>query len=41
MATGNGGTAVIRWKARYIRVAIALAAFATVAIAGGAGARWT
>jgi hypothetical protein len=32
--------AVIRWKTRYMRVALAVAAFLSVAIASGAGARW-
>jgi hypothetical protein len=38
---GHGGTAVIRWKVRYMRVAVAVAAFASIAIASGAGARWS
>jgi hypothetical protein len=31
---------VIRWNARFMRVAVAVAAFASLAIASGAGARW-
>ncbi len=31
---------MIRWKARYMRAAVAVAAFAALAIASGAGARW-
>jgi hypothetical protein len=32
---------VIRWNVRFIRIAIALGAFASLAIASGAGARWS
>jgi hypothetical protein len=32
---------VIRWNPRLIRVAIALGAFVSLAIASGAGARWS
>jgi hypothetical protein len=32
--------AVIRWNASFFRVAVAIAAFASLAIASGAGARW-
>ena len=31
---------MIRWKTRYMRAAVALAAFAALAVASGAGARW-
>lgn len=31
---------MIRWSPRLIRIAIALGAFASLVIAGGAGARW-
>jgi hypothetical protein len=33
--------AVIRWKMRYLRVAIALGALASFLVASGAGARWS
>jgi hypothetical protein len=32
---------VIRWKVRYMRWAVVLAAFASIAIGSGAGARWS
>jgi hypothetical protein len=38
--TSQEVAAVIRWKTRYMRVAVAVAAFLSVAIASGAGARW-
>ena len=37
---GLGGSAVIRWKVKYVRVALALGALLSVAVASGAGARW-
>jgi hypothetical protein len=35
-----GGSAVIRWNARLVRVAMVLGAFAALAIDAGAGLRW-
>jgi hypothetical protein len=35
-----GGTLLIRWNASVFRVVIAVAAFVTLAIGSGAGARW-
>jgi hypothetical protein len=32
---------MIRWKTSYMRVAIAVAAFVSIAVASGAGARWS
>lgn len=32
---------MIRWNARLLRIAIAVGAFVALAIASGAGARWT
>ena len=32
---------MLRWNPRLLRVALALATFATLAIASGAGARWS
>jgi hypothetical protein len=32
---------MVRWKARYIRLALGLGAFASFIIASGAGARWS
>jgi hypothetical protein len=31
---------MIRWNAKLMRIAIAVASFASLAIASGAGARW-
>jgi hypothetical protein len=31
---------MIRWNARFMRVAVSVAVFASLAIASGAGARW-
>jgi hypothetical protein len=31
---------MFRWNARFVRVAVAVASFAALAVASGAGARW-
>ena len=31
---------MIRWNARFMRVAVSVAAFVSLAVASGAGARW-
>jgi hypothetical protein len=33
-------SAVIRWNGRLVRLVVALGAFASLAVASGAGARW-
>ena len=31
---------MFRWNARFMRIAVAVASFVTLAVASGAGARW-